>query len=226
MSANVHVHESAKRRGVISFALIAITAFILLPLSPHQVIACGWWGDGEMNRDSEPALPTVTDASGQELQGVAASKLPGRLGYGIAVLEPGRAVPYLQATYGWRINRIGDLRSVGYETVIDLGTPANAARLHRKESETVGMRYFNIPITEEFPSRDQVDRFGRLIMGFGRDPVLVYAPAASLLGIMWASYRIDYLGTPISFALDEGRSLGMTEAQGASLIGRLGKQSR
>lgn len=223
MSANLRVHESANHRFAKSLALIAITVFILLALSPHQAMACGWWGDGEMNQDSEPALSTITDESGQELQGLAASKLPGQMGYGIAVLEPGRAVPYLQATYGRRINRIGELRSVGYETVIDLGTPANAARLHRKESEAVGMRYFSIPIAEEFPSREQVDFFGRLIMGSGRDPVLVYAPSATILGIMWASYRIDYLGTPISFAIDQGRSLGMTEAQGATLIGRLRK---
>lgn len=59
--------------------------------------------------------------------------------------------------------------------------------------------------------------------GFDRDPVLVYAPWATILGIMWASYRIDYLGAPISFAIDQGRSLGMTEAQGATLIGRLRK---
>lgn len=174
-----------------------------------------------MNRDDEPVFPPVTDASGRLLPGDEASKIPGRVGYGIAVPDPGRAVPYLEATQGRRINRIGELKTLGYKTVIDLGTAPDTARLHRAESEAVGLRYFNIPIEGDFPDRDQVDRFSQLIVQSARDPILVYAPTPGLLGFMWASYRIGYLGAPPSFALEEGRSLGMTREQGAALLERL-----
>jgi len=126
--------------------------------------ACGWWGDGEMNRDNGPAFTPLTDASGRALTSHELSKLPGRMGYGIVVPEPGRAVPYLEATYGRRINRIGEFKSLGYETVIDLGTPAETARLHRAETEAADMQYFNIPIKGDMPNREQMDRFGRLII--------------------------------------------------------------
>ena len=201
---------------------LAAAVTLCLFVSPLETAhACGWWGDGEMNQDDDPAFPPVTDASGRVLPGDEASKLPGRMGYGIAVPDPGHAVPYLEATYGRRINRIGELKSLGYETVIDLGMPPETARLHRAETEAAGMRYFNIPIERDFPDKDQVERFGRLIVESGRDPLLVYAPTAGLLGIMWASYRIGYLGAPPSFAVEEGRSLGMTREQGATLLERL-----
>lgn len=207
-----------------AFRRLGLAAAVILCLFVAPLEAahgCGWWGDGEMNRDSDPAVAPVTDTSGRVLPGDKASKLPGRMGYAIAVPDPGHAVPYLEATYGRRINRIGELKSLGYETVIDLGTPSETARLHRAETEALGMRYFNIPIEGDFPNKEQVDRFSRLIVESGRDPLLVYAPSASLLGTMWASYRIGYLGAPSSFAIAEGRSLGMTREQGAALLEKL-----
>ena len=203
----------------LSLAVAVSLGHFVAPFQPTH--ACGWWGDGEMNRDNDPAFAPVTGASGGVLPRHEASKLPDEVGYAIAVRDPGYAVPYLEATYGRRINRIGELKSLGYEAVIDLGASPHTARLHRAETEALGMRYFNIPIEGELPNKEQVDRFGRLIVTSERHPVLVYAPTAGLLGIMWASYRIGYLGAPQSFALEEGRSLGMTREQGAALVERL-----
>ena len=84
-----------------------------------------------------------------------------------------------------------------------------------------GMRYFNIPIEGDTPNIEQMDRFGQLIIDSGLHPLLVYAPTAGLLGVMWASYRIHTLGAPRSYAIKEGRSFGMTREQGAGLLKKL-----
>ena len=205
-----------------TIAALTVAVLISTPvLFARSVYACGWWGDAEMSRfhreertgpDGEP-LPQVLD---QE-----SAKLPGRKGYGIAVPEPGNAVPYLQATYGRPLNRIGELKTFGFASVIDLGTPVETARLHRAETETVGMRYFSIPVEGDTPSAEQARFFSRIVYESTRGPLLVYAPTASLLGTMWASHRINH-GAPLDFAIKEGKLLGMTGEQEAVLRKRAG----
>ncbi|MCU7882483.1 MAG: hypothetical protein KZQ60_19635, partial [Candidatus Thiodiazotropha sp. (ex Lucinoma aequizonata)] len=81
------------------------------------------------------------------------------MGYGIAIPDPGKAVPYLQATGGRPLNRIAELKIFEFETVIDLGTPEKAGRLHQLETEAVGMRYIHILVDGVVPSQDQVNDF-------------------------------------------------------------------
>jgi protein tyrosine phosphatase (PTP) superfamily phosphohydrolase (DUF442 family) len=156
-----------------------------------------------------------TDPSGKpipETLNLQTAGLPGREGYGIAVLDAGQAVPYLQATYGRPLNRIGELQAFGFKAVIDIGTAVKTARLHRSESKAVGMRYFNIPTKNDTPSPQQVRLFTRLVMEASDGPLLVYAPTAPLLGFMWANHRFN-IGSPLEFALTQGKALGMTPAQ-------------
>ncbi|MFC1672683.1 hypothetical protein ACFL12_00885 [Pseudomonadota bacterium] len=182
-------------------------------LATHPAYACGWWGDGELGRDSN--IPILNAPDGTPLEqsiSLRSAKLPGEMGYGIAMPDPGRAIPYLLATFGRPVNRIGELKTYGFETVIDLGTSAKSARLHRAETEAVGMAYFNIPIKGDMPSKAQVEQFRDMVVASGDAPVLVYAPTAPLLGATWAAYRISF-GTPQSFAFYEGRALGLTTDQ-------------
>ncbi len=85
----------------------------LLVLSPVSANACGWWGDGDVNRDVDTVLNSLTGEPLPQTLSISTSKLPGRLGYGIAVPDPGRAIPYLQATNGRLVNRIGELKIFG-----------------------------------------------------------------------------------------------------------------
>ncbi len=198
---------------------ITVLSFLFVTL-PAPVHACGWWGDGEMNRE---VSAVVTDADGRpipETLSVETTRLPGRMGYGIAVLNPGRAVPYLQQTHGRPINRIGELETFGFNTVIDLGTPHGTAQLHRAETETVGMHYINIPVIGVMPDHDQIKRFSLTVFRSSGDPLLVYAPTSTLLGTMWASHRIN-LGAPLEFAIREGKSLSMGSDQEAQIRDRL-----
>lgn len=200
-------------------AVAALTSSLVLLAGP--VYACGWWGDAEMSRFHRD---DVTAPRGEPLPEVVdqqSAKLPGRTGYGIAVPEPGKAVPYLQATYGRPLNRISELRAFGFAAVIDLGTPEETARLHRAETEAVGMRYFSIPVKGDTPSIEQANLFSQIVYDYSRSPLLVYAPTAPLLGAMWASHRINH-GASLDFAINEGRLLGLTPQQESVLRKRAG----
>ncbi|MES9991618.1 MAG: hypothetical protein ABW098_06655 [Candidatus Thiodiazotropha sp.] len=190
---------------------------------PGHVIACGWWGDGEVNRD-DSVIPTTPD--GKALPHILShdlSKLPGRMGYGIAIPDPGRAIPYLQATMGRPLNRIGELNAFGFKTVIDLGTAEKSARKHQLETEALGMRYISIPVDGNLPSREQVEDFTQHVVDASHGMLLVYAPRAELLGTMWAAYRMN-LGAPTGFAVNEGRGLGMKPDQEVALQQRYGSK--
>ena len=188
----------------------------LLALNPACAEACGWWGDGETSRTDITLLPTHDGKPLPEALTVDNTKLPGRMGYGIAVTEQGRAIPYLQATYGRPLARIRELKAFGFQTVIDLGTPEKTARLHRAETEAVGMRYHNIPIAGHNPNADQTKLFSSIVLNATVGSLLVYAPSSSLLGMMWASHRLN-VGSPMDFAIAEGMALGLTQEQAATL---------
>jgi len=141
------------------------------------------------------------------------------MGYGIAIPNPGQAIPYLQATRGLQINRIAELKIFGFETVIDLGTPEKTAQLHRAETEALEMRYINIPVNGAIPSQEQVNDFTQSIIDASHNMLLVYAPNSALLGTMWAAYRIN-LGAPIEFAIKQGKNMGMEAGQEAVLRNR------
>lgn len=199
---------------------VLITSLLcLFATSPKSAQACGWWGDGELSRHNDLVLTTPDGQSVPQTLTYKTSKLPGRMGYGIAIPDPGRAIPYLQATGGHQINSIAELHAFGFETVIDLGTPKKTAQLHRLETETLGMSYFNIPVDGAVPSQKQVDDFTQKVVDASSDMLLVYAPNSALLGTMWAAYRIN-LGAPIEFAIKQGKRLGMMPSQEAILRSR------
>ncbi len=194
-------------------------AFVVLPVIPAQ--PCGWWGDGEMSKHYEEArkapdgsiIPTTLD--------LATAKLPGREGYGMAVIEPGKAVPYLLATFGRPLVRIEELKAFDFVGVIDLGNPASTAELHRVETEAAGMRYFSIAVASDTPSIEQTRDFARMVAESGEGALLVHAPTAALLAFMWAAHRLES-GAPADYAAMQGRLLGMTPEQETVLRSRAG----
>ncbi len=193
---------------------LLIVLILVLPTWSAQ--ACGWWGDSEMSSRRDNAVISADGKSLEYSLNIATMKLPGRRGYGIAVPEPGRVSPYLIETGGQPLARIQDLQIFGFRSVIDLGPAVPEAASHRAETMAVGMGYFHIPITGNMPNPEQVDTFNRIIIDAHNGPLLVYAPRSELIGVMWASYRLS-LGAPLSFALTEGRSLGLTQEQEINL---------
>ncbi|MBT2971290.1 MAG: hypothetical protein B6D72_18955 [gamma proteobacterium symbiont of Ctena orbiculata] len=192
-----------------------------ITITPGYIHACGWWGDGEVNRDDSEILTTPDGRVLPEILNHHSSKLPGRMGYGIAIPDPGRAIPYLRATMGRPLNRIAELSAFGFKTVIDLGTPEKSAHHHRQETEALGMRYISIPVVGNLPSREDVEGFTQHVVDASDGMLLVYAPRAELLGAMWAAHRMN-LGAPTGFAVREGRELGMKSDQEIVLRKRYG----
>jgi hypothetical protein len=197
---------------MVAVRFLLISSLLLLA---DPIYACGWWGDGEMSRNDGDVI-TPDGRPLEQTLSLNSMKLPGKMGYGIAIPEPGRAIPYLLATFGQPITRINELGIFGFRSVIDLGTSEPTARLHRSETEAAGMQYFNVPIEGDMPNRNQTGFFNRIVVNAHNGPLLVYAPRAELLGVMWASYRIS-LGSPLEFALREGRTLGLTGEQETEL---------
>jgi len=187
---------------------LLLSALLLLA---DPAYACGWWGDGEMSQTDDDIIAADGRPVEQSLD-LKSMKLPGKMGYGIAVPGPGRAIPYLLATFGQPVTQISEFKIFGFRSVIDLATPEPAARLHRAETEAVGMRYYNIAIDGDMPSPKQSALFNQTVLNVNNGPLLVYAPRAALIAVMWASYRIS-LGSPLGFALSEGKSLGLSVEQ-------------
>lgn len=200
-----------------TLALRYVSALCLFMTFAGPALACGWWGDGEMNREDDAAVDGVGGESDADPipAGVQAARLPNEAGYGIAVFRPDMAVPYLRATNGLRIARIGQLKEAGFVAIIDLGTPA-AAGLHRAETGALGMRYVSIPATGGMPTAEQVELFSNTIEDPANRPLVVYAPESSLLGNMWVLHRLGqgaYRGT----ALGEGLIFGVSRELEESL---------
>ncbi len=199
----------------VSFAVLSTCVMALLT----PVYACGWWGDGEMTRHSQEILSSPNGNPVSTRLNLQTAKLPGRKGYGIAVIGPGQAVPYLQATYGRPLNRISELKTFGFNTVIDLGPSQETARKHEAETRTAGMLYFTIQVNGNTPTSEQVTEFNQIVSNTKNGSVLVYAPQAASLGAMWAFHRFS-LGGPIAFSISQGRLLGLTSKQEAELYMR------
>jgi len=204
-------------QSIYKTSTIFVTSLMCLMMTfPAPALACGWWGDGEMGRHNLSALSSSDGTPLPQTLTYKTSKLPGRMGYGIAVSDPGQAIPYLQATRGQQINRIAELKRFGFETVIDLGTPENVAQRHRIETEELGMYYISIPVDGLIPRQEQVDKFTQSVIDASSNMLLVYAPNSALLGTMWAAYRLN-VGGPIEFSINQGKKLGMGAEQEAEL---------
>lgn len=193
--------------------LLPLAALCLVTAYAAPVFACGWWGDGEMNRDDGGAAigadaRTFEQTDAEPIPpGLQAARIPGQDGYGIAVFRPDLAVPYLRATNGRRINRIDELREAGFVAVIDLGTPAAEARLHGDETRAAGMNYVHIPVAAAGPTPDYVALFSAAVADKANRPLLVFADEASMLGDMWVLHRLGQ-GAPYGTAVGEGATFG------------------
>jgi protein tyrosine phosphatase (PTP) superfamily phosphohydrolase (DUF442 family) len=107
------------------------------------------------------------------------------------------------------------LRERGIRTVIDLRPPEEDPRAYlgdQKHARATGMRFVSIPISEELPGADQVERFLREARA-GPPGVLVHCELGrSRTGYMLAAYLVAVEAwTPeaaVDYIRDTGASLG------------------
>lgn len=203
----------------------------MVPAGSLTASACGWWGDGESDEgeaivigpDGLPVSPLVTPAmpiwnNDDDTPSSKAMEVPApRSGYGILVRSDGSAVPYLEAIPGQNVYSIQQLRNAGFLSVIDLGTPQSVAVLHRQETETLGMQYFNIPLTDDVPGKEHVTRFGNILSIQENLPILVFSASADMLAGLWVLHRLNE-GESMEVVLNEGRAFGLSENAIQNLI--------
>lgn len=225
----VNVRTSGTGRAKRTPALLTLlaTGFLVALMAfahPQPASACGWWGDGEgddtgaieIGPDGQPVMKRgpvwkMGDDQDQSPATPEGLEVPApRSGYGIVVRQDGSAVPYLNAVPGQHPYSIQQLHSAGFPTVIDLGTPPMVAALHRRETEALGMKYFNIPVADDAPDKAHVARFNDILSARENLPVLVFSASANLLGKIWARHRLTG-GLPWDQAVREGRRLGFSE---------------
>ena len=147
---------------------------------------------------------------------------PPRSGYGMVVRLDGSALPYLKIVHQRPAYSIQQLHGAGFWAVIDLGTGPKVAALHRQETLSLGMKYFNIPVDGDVPDKAGVARFSEILTASGNLPILVFSAKADLLGGMWAYYRLTK-GLPEEAAVTEGRGLGLSEDGARDLKKRVGR---
>lgn len=192
------------------------TILLLTLLIPVGAGACGWWGDGEMNRDQ--LLPGIASGGRQiplylDRESIT---LPGNR-YGMAIIEPGQAQPYLQATHGRPIINIEDLGAYGFRAIIDLGSRVDQGSQAFPGGLPQPMRHYQVPVASMVPGRIQVAEFRDLVLDAANLPMLVIAPSAEVLAGMWAAYRLEF-GTPLSYAIAEAVAMGLQPEQEAALV--------
>jgi uncharacterized protein (TIGR01244 family) len=99
--------------------------------------------------------------------------------------------------------------SRGIKTVVNLRPHAEAgARDETKELSLLQIKYYNIPITPDSLTADNVAQFAR-IMREGNQPLLIHCASGNRVGGMWLAYRMLYDRAPKSVALQEAWNIGL-----------------
>ena len=203
--------------------IFTATAILAIALS-SPVSACGWWGDGEgddtetidIGADGRPISETApADNRPKDMNRKRSIhhglEVPSpRSGFGMVVQRDGSAIPYLDAVSGKSVYSIQQLRQAGFPAVIDLGTSPKVATLHRQETETLGMRYFNIQMKGDVAAKTEVSQFQKIITAKENLPILIFSASANRLGGMWTQFRL-LGGVAREEAIKEGKRLGLSK---------------
>jgi protein tyrosine phosphatase (PTP) superfamily phosphohydrolase (DUF442 family) len=112
-----------------------------------------------------------------------------------------------------RIEHFAKLKADGVKAVLNLRQPTE----HRAEEEqatveTLGMKYFNIPVVYAAPTDAQADEFLRLTDDPENRPMFIHCTAAIRVGAFWTIRRVMRDGMTIDAALEDGKKVGLINA--------------
>ncbi len=107
------------------------------------------------------------------------------------------------------------LSELGIKTVINLRGPDDQSTGEQKETESCGLRYFNIPMPGlSAPSDEQVAQVMVIIDNPDNQPVFIHCKRGSdRTGTIAAVYRISHDGWTADRAVAEARRYGMSWAE-------------
>ncbi len=142
---------------------------------------------------------------------------------GQASAAPTQEVPpirnFLQVTTDFctggqpRPDHFAKLKADGIKAVVNLRQPTE----HRAEEEqaiveTLGLKYFSIPVVYARPTDAQADEFLRITDDPSNRPMFIHCTAAIRVGGFWLIRRVLRDGMSFDAALEEARRVGLVNA--------------
>lgn len=137
----------------------------------------------------------------------AAGEIPASLDAGQApaykLLRPGLAVAGQPST-----QLIGQLKELGFRTVVDLRTESEGLDAERKSVESQGLRYVSVPFSADTFALEDALRVGRVLEDAQAGPVLVHCASSNRVGGVWAVLQARS-GKSLDEAIEAGRQAGL-----------------
>lgn len=121
-----------------------------------------------------------------------------------------RASPELATSGRLESGAVEALSKEGFATIIDLRTKFEGVEGERREVESAGMNYINIPVTGEGVDDMQLSSFSQSFETANK-PVLVHCASGNRVGAMLTRYYISK-GIPSEVAFERGRAIGMSSS--------------
>jgi uncharacterized protein (TIGR01244 family) len=118
-----------------------------------------------------------------------------------------RATPTLATSGTISAGAVKELAEKGFATVIDLRTENEGIAEEKKNVESAGMNYINIPVTGAGINHKQLAAFTKAIENT-QVPILVHCASGNRVGALWTTYRLSK-GINSKTAFEEGRTAGM-----------------
>ena len=118
-----------------------------------------------------------------------------------------RATPTLATSGTISTGAVKELAEKGFATIIDLRTEDEGTAEEKKNVESAGMGYINIPVTSAGINHKQLEIFTKAIENTPA-PILVHCASGNRVGALWTTYRLSK-GINSKIAFEEGRTAGM-----------------
>jgi len=112
--------------------------------------------------------------------------------------------------------QLGELKAQGITTIINLRAPGEAgfdAAAEEAETKKLGMKYFNIPVSNQAgPKDEQADEFLRLTDDAKNRPVFVHCGSANRVGGFFLIRRVLRDNMTFDAAKAEAQKIGLRSA--------------
>ncbi len=132
-----------------------------------------------------------------------------------AIGQYNRVSPYIANAGLLHDGGLEEAQRLGFKLVVDLrGVNEKGVSEEKNLAGTLGINYFNIPVTERAPEWGQVDALAALIHDPFNYPVLVHCVSSNRSGAIWALYRARVGVSPFT-AVEEGQTAGLASREKA-----------